>query len=159
MSEGSETSLGKLLTNWGDRQRRSIDTFQLYDPSKANWECKCMAWVSVVWQAKNNLDVSHVEGLIPKQFGLNAVEVHGARLLLASLEKLRAPWAIVTSGTRPLVTGVRPLLTHDLPITLGLKHETCIKSCTLVSNAQKFYYTLHCLPWFLDMLPFSTRKR
>lgn len=41
-----------------------------------------------------NLDVSHVEGLIPKQFGLDAVEIPGARDLLASLEKAEAPWAM-----------------------------------------------------------------
>ena len=69
--------------------------------------------------------MSHVEGLIPKEFGAHAVEVLGARALLADLEAARAPWAIVvrslrpsdsnpdvsnimvvqTSGTRPLVTG------------------------------------------------------
>ncbi|MCJ1450405.1 hypothetical protein MMC28_000736 [Mycoblastus sanguinarius] len=68
--------------------RRSIDTLQLYDASKANWEY-----------------VSRIEGEIPKQFGLDAVEVLGARDLLVSLEVAKAPWAIVTSGTRPLVTG------------------------------------------------------
>ncbi|KAL9116927.1 MAG: hypothetical protein Q9187_006544 [Circinaria calcarea] len=68
--------------------RRSIDTLRLYDPSKANWEY-----------------VSHVEGLIPKEFGADAVEVPGARALLASLEEANVPWAIVTSGTRPLMTG------------------------------------------------------
>ena len=50
-------------------------------------------------------DISHVEGLIPKEFGADAVEVPGARALLASLEKAHVPWAIVTSGTRPLLTG------------------------------------------------------
>lgn len=51
------------------------------------------------------LDVSHVEGLIPKEFGQDAVEVPGSRVLLESLEAEGAPWMIVTSGTRPLVTG------------------------------------------------------
>ena len=51
------------------------------------------------------LDVSHVEGLIPKEFGADAVEVPGARTLLATLEAENVPWAIVTSGTRPLMTG------------------------------------------------------
>lgn len=68
--------------------RRSIDTLQLYDPSKANWNY-----------------VSHVEGLIPKQYGQDAVEIPGARTLLASLEGSDARWAIVTSGTLALATG------------------------------------------------------
>ena len=46
----------------------------------------------IVWMS---LDVSQVEGLIPKEFGADAVEVPGARSLLADLEKEGAPWAIV----------------------------------------------------------------
>lgn len=46
-----------------------------------------------------------MEGLIPQEFGQDAVEVPGARKLLNDLEKCEAPWMIVTSGTRPLVTG------------------------------------------------------
>ncbi len=77
--------------------------------------------------SQRSLDVSYVEGLIPKEFGADAVEVLGARSLLADLEEAKAPWAIVvrpfersstpsilkllmeatvqTSGSRPLVTG------------------------------------------------------
>ena len=43
--------------------------------------------------------------MIPKQFGSDAVEIAGSRLLLEQLEQTSVPWAIVTSGTRPLVTG------------------------------------------------------
>ncbi|KAI4277139.1 MAG: hypothetical protein LQ337_002012 [Flavoplaca oasis] len=68
--------------------RRSIDTLALYDQSKANLNY-----------------VSYIEGLIPREYGADAVEIPGARSLLASLEHIKAPWAIVTSGTRPLVTG------------------------------------------------------
>jgi len=50
-------------------------------------------------------DISHIEGLIPKQFGADAVEIAGSRALLHQLEESSVPWAIVTSGTRPLVTG------------------------------------------------------
>ncbi|KAL8694361.1 MAG: hypothetical protein Q9218_000998 [Villophora microphyllina] len=74
-----------LLTSHG---RRSIETIALYDQSKANWDY-----------------VSHAEGLIPIEYGADAVEIPGARSLLASLEHADAPWAIVTSGTRALVTG------------------------------------------------------
>ncbi|KAL2055963.1 hypothetical protein ABVK25_003605 [Lepraria finkii] len=85
---GKELGIDPEVVLQTSHGRRSIDLFQLYDPSKANWEY-----------------VSHVEGLIPKQFGLDAVEIPGARDLLASLEKAQVPWAIVTSGTQPLVTG------------------------------------------------------
>jgi glycerol 3-phosphatase-1 len=50
-------------------------------------------------------DISHVEGLIPKEFGQDAVEIPGSRALLDNLEKQAFPWSIVTSGTRPLVNG------------------------------------------------------
>jgi len=43
--------------------------------------------------------------LIPKLFGQDAVEIPGARKLLASLEAVNAPWAVVTSGTRALLNG------------------------------------------------------
>ena len=46
-----------------------------------------------------------MEGLCPKLFGKDAVEIPGARDLLASLDAAEAPWAIVTSGTRPLIQG------------------------------------------------------
>jgi len=61
---------------------------KLYDPSKANWEY-----------------VSHAEGVIPEKYGADAVEIPGSRALLDQLEHAGAPWAIVTSGTRPLVKG------------------------------------------------------
>ena len=50
--------------------------------------------IGVTLELKMGLDVSHVEGLIPKQFGSDAVEVPGARDLLASMEKAEAPWAM-----------------------------------------------------------------
>ncbi|KAL4976811.1 HAD-like domain-containing protein [Aspergillus desertorum] len=74
-----------LATSHG---RRSIDTLQLYDPARANWEY-----------------VSHVEGLIPKDFGSDAVEIPGARSILAALEESGATWGVVTSGTRALIDG------------------------------------------------------
>src|ERR1700712_2393078 len=50
-------------------------------------------------------DVQHIEGLIPRTYGADAIEIPGSRALLEELEKASVPWAIVTSGTRPLVTG------------------------------------------------------
>ena len=46
-----------------------------------------------------------MEGQIPKEYGADAEEIPGARALLASLDEAGAPWAIVTSGTRPLMDG------------------------------------------------------
>jgi glycerol 3-phosphatase-1 len=50
-------------------------------------------------------DINHIEGLIPKEFGQDAVEIPGSRATLETLEEQGVPWCIVTSGTRPLVTG------------------------------------------------------
>lgn len=44
-------------------------------------------------------DVKKVEGRIPYDFGKDAVEVPGARALLASLDKVGAPWMI---GEQPI---------------------------------------------------------
>lgn len=46
-----------------------------------------------------------MEGLLPKLHGDDAIEIPGARALLDALIAAAAPWAIVTSGTVPLVTG------------------------------------------------------
>ncbi|RAK94802.1 HAD family hydrolase [Aspergillus ibericus CBS 121593] len=74
-----------LATSHG---RRSIDTLQLYDPKKANWEY-----------------VSYIEGRIPKEFGSDAVEIPGARYFMSALDDAGARWGVVTSGTRALVDG------------------------------------------------------
>ncbi|KAF2856347.1 glycerol-3-phosphate phosphatase-like protein [Plenodomus tracheiphilus IPT5] len=68
--------------------RRSIDVLKIYEPKLANWEYIC-----------------HAEGLIPKEFGQDAIEIPGSRALLDRIEQEGVPWAIVTSGTRPLVNG------------------------------------------------------
>ena len=52
-----------------------------------------------------SLDVCAAEGQVPIKHRDDATEVPGSRALLATLESAGAPWAIVTSGTRPLVTG------------------------------------------------------
>jgi glycerol-1-phosphatase len=49
--------------------------------------------------------VSHAEGQIPARWGGDAIELPGSRLLLDELERAGVPWTIVTSGTKPLVTG------------------------------------------------------
>ncbi|KAK3716376.1 DL-glycerol-3-phosphatase [Vermiconidia calcicola] len=68
--------------------RRSVDVLAIHAPHLANWDYVCTA-----------------EGQIPINYGQDAVEVPGSRSLLDKLESAGAPWAIVTSGTRPLVTG------------------------------------------------------
>jgi glycerol-1-phosphatase len=60
-------------------------------------------------------DIKHMEGLLPKLHGDDAVEIPGARALLDSLRKVNAPWAIVTSGTTPLVMGWLGVLKLPLP--------------------------------------------
>lgn len=46
-----------------------------------------------------------MEGRIPIEFGQDADEIPGARDLLKQLDAASAPWAVVTSGTRALITG------------------------------------------------------
>ncbi|KAK4168624.1 HAD-like domain-containing protein [Cladorrhinum sp. PSN259] len=68
--------------------RRSIDVLRILAPEKANWEY-----------------VQHMEGLLPKYYADDALEVPGARDLLTALIDRSSPWAIVTSGSYPLVSG------------------------------------------------------
>ncbi|ROV91242.1 hypothetical protein VPNG_09708 [Cytospora leucostoma] len=68
--------------------RRSIDMLKILAPEKATWEY-----------------VQHMEGLLPKLHGDDAFEIPGARALLQEIGNRDIPWAIVTSGTFPLVTG------------------------------------------------------
>jgi glycerol 3-phosphatase-1 len=58
-------------------------------------------------------DVREMEGRLPKYHGHEAVEIPGARSMLEALIADSSPWAIVTSGTVPLVTGW--LRARDLP--------------------------------------------
>lgn len=46
-----------------------------------------------------------MEGLLPKLYAEEAVEIPGARSLLKDIGDRQIPWAIVTSGTQPLVSG------------------------------------------------------
>ncbi|KAL9600119.1 MAG: hypothetical protein Q9219_003375 [cf. Caloplaca sp. 3 TL-2023] len=95
-----------LLTSHG---RRSIETLALYDQSKANWDY-----------------VSHIEGLIPREYGADAVEIPGARSLLASLDHARVPWTIVTSGTRALLTGWLDVMGLPLPDSLVVAEDVSV---------------------------------
>lgn len=56
-----------------------------------------------------------MEGLLPKLHGEDAVEIPGARPLLDRIIASNIPWAIVTSGTVPLVTGWLKVLNLPTP--------------------------------------------
>lgn len=51
------------------------------------------------------IDVTKMEGELPKRYADDVVEIPGARSLLSSIIAQSFPWAIVTSGTQPLVRG------------------------------------------------------
>lgn len=56
-----------------------------------------------------------MEGLLPQRYADGAVEIPGARSLLKNLGEASVPWAIVTSGTTPLVTGWLGVLNLPIP--------------------------------------------
>lgn len=53
----------------------------------------------------SNTDITTMERQIPLLCKTPAVEIPGARALLESLDRLQAPYAIVTSGTKGLLEG------------------------------------------------------
>ncbi|KAG7292401.1 hypothetical protein NEMBOFW57_002436 [Staphylotrichum longicolle] len=89
-SVGNEIGVDPAVILETSHGRRSIDMLKVLAPEKANWEY-----------------VQHMEGLLPKHYSEDAVEIPGARPLLEQLIARSAPWTIVTSGTVPLVTGPR----------------------------------------------------
>lgn len=77
-------------------------------------------WISIIPSAKARAntallhsDVNYVEGRIPQEYGSDAVEIPGGRVLLDALEASGARWGVVTSGTRALIDGWLGVL--DLP--------------------------------------------
>lgn len=78
--------------------------------------CRRQGWLKV-------LDVSSIEGSIPRDFGADAALVQGAKSILASLEAINAPWAIVTSGTRALVEGWLGVLKLNHPKTMVVAED------------------------------------
>lgn len=78
--------------------RRSIDVFKIIAPDQANWEY-----------------VNKVEAQIPHLYGDDASEIPGSRSLLDSLIARSSRWAIVTSGTEPLVSGWLTVLSLAKP--------------------------------------------
>lgn len=60
-------------------------------------------------------DIKEMEGQLPVKYGKDAVEIPGARDLLDSIQRDNVPWAIVTSGTSPLVGGWLNVLKLPIP--------------------------------------------
>lgn len=81
-----------------------------------------------------------MEGRIPKEFGSDAVEIPGARQLLERLDDLNAPWAVVTSGTRALVTGWLDVLKLAEPKTMvvaeDVEHGKPDPACYLLGRSR-----------------------
>jgi glycerol-1-phosphatase len=70
-----------------------------------------------------NLDVSKIEGLIPVEYGQDAVEIPGARDLLRTLEDAGARWGVVTSGSRALINGWLDVLRFAHPKVLVVAED------------------------------------
>lgn len=77
---------------------------------------------------------------MPKLYGQDAVEVPGARSLLDALVSRGSPWAIVTSGSEPLVTGwlnVLKLATPEHLVTAeSVKNGKPDPTCYLIGRAK-----------------------
>ncbi|KAL2889754.1 (DL)-glycerol-3-phosphatase 1 [Ceratocystis lukuohia] len=85
---GEEIGISAEVILQTSHGRRSYDMFKIIKPEIASWDYVC-----------------EIEGRIPEKWGDSAVEIPGARDLINVLIKNGAPWAIVTSGTKPLVSG------------------------------------------------------
>ena len=74
-----------------------------------------------------------MEGRLPVEYSDDCVEIPGARSLLDGLIAISAPWAIVTSGTDPLVNGWLRVLSLATPehlvsaesVEIGKPDPTC----------------------------------
>lgn len=64
-----------------------------------------------------------MEGILPIKYGGDAKEIPGARELLDEVKKASVPWAIVTSGTSPLVSGWLKVLKLPIPENLVVAED------------------------------------
>ncbi|EWC46489.1 hypothetical protein DRE_04212 [Drechslerella stenobrocha 248] len=98
--------------------RRTIDVLRIHAPHLATKEY-----------------VHHVESLIPTLYAADATILPGSAPLIASLTAAHAPWAIVTSGTRILVSSWMAAMALPLPDHLvtaddvvdGKPHPECYR--------------------------------
>jgi len=118
---GAELGIDSEVILKTSHGRRSIDVLKEICPQKANWEY-----------------IKNMEGLLPKEYGKDASEIPGARLLLESITSQNVPWAIVTSATTPLVTGWLRVLDLPTPETLVVAEDVEIgkpdPSCYLMGK-------------------------
>jgi glycerol 3-phosphatase-1 len=59
-----------------------------------------------------------MEAQIPILYGSSVIEIPGARSAISALSEAGAPWAVVTSGSLPLVTGWLAVLGIPTPAVL-----------------------------------------
>jgi len=120
---GSEIGVDPKVILETSHGRRSIDVLKILSPERANWDY-----------------IKHMEGLIPKNYANDAVEIPGARDLLDSIKQANLPWAIVTSGTSPLVTGWLNLLKLPIPENVVVAEDVEIgkpdPACYLMGKAK-----------------------
>ncbi|POS69646.1 haloacid dehalogenase-like hydrolase [Diaporthe helianthi] len=91
--------------------RRTIDTLRMLCPEKASWEY-----------------VREIEGRIPTIHGEGAAVINGAQAFLGGIIESEAPWAIVTSGSKPLAQGWLN--------KLGLPHPSQLITAESVENGK-----------------------
>jgi len=103
---GSEIGVDPKVILETSHGRRSIDVLKILSPERANWDY-----------------IKHMEGLLPKTYADDAVEIPGARVLLDSIKQSNSPWAIVTSGTSPLVSGWLNVLKLPIPENLVVAED------------------------------------
>lgn len=81
-----------------------------------------------------------MESLLPLNYGADVVEIPGARSLLDAVTSSPVPWAIVTSGTTPLVTGWLSVLNFPVPEHLVVAEDVEIgkpdPSCYLMGKSK-----------------------
>lgn len=95
-------------------------------------------WEAFPISLTRSADVAEVEAAIPRDFGQDVKEIPGSRKLLAELDRAGAPWAIVTSGTKPFVTGWLEVLKLASPRKLvtaeDVQHGKPDPSCYLLGR-------------------------
>ncbi|KAM0324589.1 hypothetical protein ACHAQA_007976 [Verticillium albo-atrum] len=118
---GNEIGVDPEVILRASHGRRTIDTLKILSPDFATWTY-----------------VKKMEALLPKLHGPDAVEIPGARTLLEDVIHKKVPWAIVTSGTEPLVSGWLDVLRLPHPEHLvtaeSVEHGKPDATCYLVGR-------------------------
>jgi glycerol 3-phosphatase-1 len=81
-----------------------------------------------------------MEAILPLKYGADAEEILGARALLHTVVEQKVPWAIVTSGTTPLVSGWLDVLKLPFPehlvVAEDVENGKPDPSCYLMGKAK-----------------------